>query len=158
MTPSPEGDPRSSTLREYHRVLVGISWALIGGVAAMAGGAWFLVATGTFHPFLGFSTPVRIGIAVFLVLLLLAAGPLQRAVGGGEPPEDEAAALARVQTRVMVGMAVRDAVGAMAAVLILLSGDVLVGGSVAAATLVAMVSDLPAMDDLEAAVRGLDDL
>jgi hypothetical protein len=46
----------------------------------------------------------------------------------------------------------------MAAVLILLSGDVLVGGTVAAATLVAMVSDLPAIDDLEAAVRGLDDL
>ncbi len=157
MAPPGPPDPSGSTLREYHRVLVGISWALIAGVAAMAGGAWFLVATGTFLPFLGFTTPVRIGIAVFLVLLLLAAGPLERAVGGGEAAEDEAAALSRVQTRVMVGMAVRDAVGAMAAVLILLSGDLLVGGSAAAATLVAMVSNLPRMDDLEAAVRGLDE-
>lgn len=157
MPPPAAGDPGSSTLREYHRVLVGISWALIAGVAVMAGGAWFLVTTGTFTPFLGFTAPVRIGIAVFLVLLLLAAGPLERAVGGGEPPEDEAAALGRVQTRVMVGMAVRDAVGAMAAVLILLSGDLLVGGSVAAATLVAMASDLPTIDDLEAAVRGFED-
>ena len=150
--PEPGGADRS-TLREYHRVLVGLSWALIAGVAAMAGGAWFLVAAELFQPFLGFTTPVRIGIAVFLVLLLLSAGPLKRAVGGDGPPSNPAEALSRVQTRVMVGMAVRDAVGAMAAVLILLSGDLLVGGSAAVATLVAMVSDLPGLDDLEEAVR-----
>ena len=153
MDPSP--GPGGSSLEEYHRVLVGLSWALIAGVAAMAGGAWFLVASGGFQPFLNFTTPVRIGIAVFLVLLLLVAGPVTRTASRGERPRDARTALSRLQTEVMVGMAVRDAVGAMAAVLILLSGDWVVGGTTAAAALVAMISDLPTLDDLRDAVRGL---
>ena len=147
--------PGGDSVAEYHRVLVLMSWALMGSVAVMVGGAWTLVATGTFQPFLGLQTPVRIGVGVFLVLLLGSAYPLSRAVGAGARPATRERALAVVQTRVMVGMAVRDAVGAMAAVLILLAGDVVLGGTVGALVLASMALALPRREQLEEAVRGL---
>lgn len=132
-----------------------ISMALIGSVAVMVGGAWALVASGTFQPFLSLQLPVRIGVGVFLLVLLAATYPLSRAVGSGGRPESREEALSIVQTRVMVGMAVRDAVGAMSAVLILLAGDVTLGGTVGALTLVSMVTSLPRLEQLEEATRGL---
>ena len=64
-------------------------------------------------------------------------------------------ALAVLQTRVMVGMAIRDAVGAMAAVLILLAGDTVLGGTLGALVLVSMGAALPNRQAFEDAVRGL---
>jgi hypothetical protein len=148
-------DRAEASIGEYHRVLTFVSLALLGSVALMVGGAWALVATGAFQPFLGLRLPVRIGVGVFLIVLLAAAYPLSRAVGSGNRPETREEALARVQTRVTVGMAVRDAVGAMAAVLILLAGDIVLGGTVGALVLVSMAAALPRRDQLEEAVRGL---
>ncbi|MEJ2538937.1 MAG: hypothetical protein P8188_02935 [Gemmatimonadota bacterium] len=142
-------------LREYHRVLLGLSVALMIGVLVMTGGAWMMVASGTFQPFLGLQPGVRLGVGFFLLLLLGASYPVARAAGSGDPPENRREALSQVQTRVMVAMATRDAVGGMAAVVILLTGDIVLGGSVAAATLLAMASDLPRIGVLEEAVRGL---
>lgn len=151
----PEPDRDEDSIGEYHRVLSLVSLALLGSVALMVGGAWALVATGAFQPFLGVRPPVRIGIGVFLIVLLGAAYPLSRAVGADRRPGTRQEALAREQTRVMVGMAVRDAVGAMAAVLILLAGDVVLGGTLGAMVLVSMAAALPRRDQLEEAVRGL---
>ena len=133
----------------------GGSSVLMASVVILVGGAWALVATGAFQPFLGFRPPVRIAIGVFLVALLLAAYPLSRAVGGGARPESREQALAVLQTRVMVGMAIRDAVGAMAAVLILLAGDTVLGGTLGALVLVSMGAALPNRQAFEDAVRGL---
>lgn len=144
-----------NSIEEYHRVLTLVSIALLGSVAVMVVGAWALVATGTFQPFLGLRLPVRIGVGVFLVVLLGAAYPLSGAVGTGGRAETREDALSRVQTRVMVGMAVRDAVGAMAAVLILLAGDVVLGGTIGVLVLMSMAAALPRREQLQEAVRGL---
>lgn len=151
---SPVGEG-SGSIGEYHRVLTIVSLALAGSVTVMVGGAWVLVATGAFQPFLGLRGPARLGVALFLALLLAAAYPLSRAVGSGSRPASREEALARVQTRVMVGMAIRDAVGAMAAVVVLLAGDVVLGGTIGALALVSMAVALPRRGDFEEAVRGL---
>jgi hypothetical protein len=127
--------------------------ALLASVVLLVGGAWVMVATGTFQPFLGLRGAARIGVALFLVLLLAAAHPLSRAVGTGRRPDSREEALAGVQTRVMVGMAIRDAVGAMAAVVILLAGDVLLGGTVGVLAVVGMIASIPRREELEEAVR-----
>ena len=130
----PGGPPGGSSVDEYHRILTVLSLALMASVVILVGGAWALVATGAFQPFLGFRPPVRIAIGVFLVALLLAAYPLSRAVGGGPRP---------------------DAVGARAAVLILLAGDTVLGGTLGALVLVSMGAALPNRQAFEDAVRGL---
>ncbi len=147
--------PDEGSISEYHRVLLTISVALMGSVALMVGIAWVLVATGRFQPFIGLQPAVRIGVGVFLMALLGASYPLSRAVGTGEPITSREQALADVQTRVMIGMAVRDAVGAMAAVLILLAGDAVLGGTLGVVVLVSMGLSLPRREQLEEAVRGL---
>lgn len=148
-------DPRVATIGEYHRVLLTVSAALMVSVALMVGVAWFLVTSGQFQPFIGLQPAVRIGVGIFLLGLLGSSYPLSRAVGTGERPRSREKALANVQTSVMIGMAVRDAVGAMAAVLILLAGDLVLGGTVAVLVLLSMGSSLPRREQLEEAVRGL---
>lgn len=132
-----------------------MSIALMVSVALMVGVAWFLVATGRFQPFIGLQPVVRIGVGIFLVALLGASYPLSRAVGSGDRPTSREEALGHVQTSVMIGMAVRDAVGAMAAVLILLAGDLVLGGTVAVLAFLSMGLALPRREQLEEAVRGL---
>jgi hypothetical protein len=147
--------PREASIEEYHRVLVTVSLALMASVALFVGVAWVLVATERFQPFIGLQPGVRIGVGAFLLALLGASYPLSRAVGGDSPPDTREKALSNVQTRVMVGMAMRDAVGAMAAVLILLAGDVVLGGTLAFLVLLSMGLSLPGREQLDEAARGL---
>lgn len=140
-------------LDQAHRVLLIICLALAGGVAVMAGVAVMLVQTGTFPPFLGFSQGVRVGVAIFLALLLVASYPIHRMAGGAVAVTDAASALQAFQTRVITAMAIREFVGIAGAVLMLLSRDFVVGGTLAALSVITILLALPRREDLREAVR-----
>jgi len=140
-------------LAQAHRVLLIICLALAGGVAVMAGVAFMLVQTGTFPPFLGFSPAVRLGVAAFLFLLLAASYPIHNMAGGAVAVTDAASALQAFQTRVITSMAVREFVGIAGSVLILVSRDLAVGGTLAALSVITILLALPRREDLREAVR-----
>ena len=151
------GDSRTlsdADLDQSYRVLLIISLAMAGGVALFAGIAAFVVSTGQFDPFMGWPGWVRGSIAAFLIVLLAASYPLYRLAGGAPRPGDPYAALSVFQTKVIVANGVRDAVGIMGAVLILFAGDLVLGGSVAIASVVTILLSLPRKDDMRAALRG----
>lgn len=150
--PSPHRD-EPVDLDQAHRVLLVICLALAGGVIVMAGVAFALVSGGHFPPFLGFPAGIRIGIAVFLGLLLGASYPVHRAAGGFQEVTDAATALQSFQTRVITAMAMREFVGMAGSVLILLSRDIAVGGTLAALSVVSILLALPRKADMQEAVR-----
>lgn len=142
-------------LNQAHRVLLVICVSLAGGVVIMAGVALVLVDGGHFPPFLGYSPPVRVGVGVFLTLLLAASYPIHRLAGGSVPASDAATALQAFQTRVITAMAVREFVGIAGSVLILLSRDLAVGGTLAGLSVVTILLALPRKEDMrEAVARG----
>lgn len=149
----PQGSAPAVDLDQAHRVLLIICLALAGGVAVMAGVALMLLYTGAFPPFLGFSPGVRIGVAVFLALLLGASYPVHRMAGGATAVTDGASALQAFQTRVITAMAMREFVGIAGSVLILLSRDLAVGGTLAALSVITILLALPRKDDMREAVR-----
>ncbi|HSG46987.1 MAG TPA: hypothetical protein VLA43_04130 [Longimicrobiales bacterium] len=153
MSDTPRDDGPAVDLDQAHRVLIIICLALAGGVAVMAGVALMLLHTGAFPPFLGFSQGVRVGIALFLALLLAASYPVHRMAGGAVEVTDAASALQAFQTRVITAMAMREFVGIAGSVLILLSRDMVVGGSLAALSVFTILLALPRKDDLREAVR-----
>lgn len=143
------------TVREYHRVLTLVTYGLMFSVVTVALVSAALVHTGTYPPFLNFSPLVWTGIVAFMLLLLAVSYPLQRKARRASRPTTREEALGLEQTGVMVGMAVRDAVGVTGGVIILLTGHYLVGGGMAALALAAMFLDRPREQDLITAVRGL---
>ena len=153
MSDTPRDDGLAVDLDQAHRVLIIICLALAGGVAVMAGVALMLLHTGAFPPFLGFSRGVRVGVAIFLALLLAASYPVHRMAGGAVEVTDAASALQAFQTRVITAMAMREFVGIAGSVLILLSRDMVVGGSLAALSVITILLALPRKDDLREAVR-----
>lgn len=147
------GDPsgaRGITAASVHRTLRIVSLALAGALAAFALGAAVLVAADAFHPFLQLNQTVRAGVAVFLGGLLWAAGPISRAA---RRSEDGAEPLDALQRGVIAGLAVRDVVGVMGAVLILLAGDLWLGGAAALLAGVEMVRAVPSTEVLRAELR-----
>ena len=135
-----------------HRVLLGICIALAGSVFVMASVSLVLVSSGTFPPFLGFSPTVRIGVGVFLVLLLGASYPIYRRAGEGVQGDGPDDALAAFQTKVIAAMAVREFVGIAGGLLILLSRDMVLGGTLVVLSIGTILLALPRKDDLRAAL------
>ena len=153
MNRSPTPATPTADLDQAHRILLFICIALAAGVAVMALVAYVLVSAGYFPPFLGFSSGVRIGIAVFLGLLLGASYPVHRLAGGSEEITDPATALQAFQIRVITAMAMREFVGIAGSVLILLSRDLVVGGTLAALSVVAILLALPRKEDMREALK-----
>lgn len=150
-SPTPPDPPVD--LDQAHRVLLFICIALAAGVAVMALVAYGLVSGGYFPPFLGFDSGVRIGVAVFLGLLLGASYPVHRLAGGSQEVTDPATALQAFQMRVITAMAMREFVGIAGSVLILLSRDLAVGGTLAALSVAAILLALPRKADMREALR-----
>lgn len=140
-------------LDQAHRVLLVISLALAGGVALMAGVSLILVQGGHFTAFLGFSPAVRVGVAVFLALLLGASYPVYRLAGGPSEVPGAASGLQAFQTRVITAMAMREFVGMAGAVLILLSRDLALGGTMSVLAVASILLSLPRKKELAEAVR-----
>lgn len=151
--PPREPIPPDLDLDQAHRVLLFLCLALGGGVVVMAGVALALVYSGAYPPFLGFPQGVRIGVGIFLGLLLGVSYPVHRTAGGSTPVTDAASALQAFQTRTITAMAIREFVGIAGSVLILLSRDLLVGGTLAALSVVSILLALPRKEDLREAVR-----
>lgn len=145
--------PGAPDLDQAYRVLLIICLALVFGVVAFAGVAAFLSSSGAFPGFLGFSPLVRTGIAVGFLVLLVGAYPLQSMAGGPVPVDDAASALQAHQTKTIVGMAVREFVGIAGGVLILLSGDLVLGGTLVGLTVITMLLALPRKEEMRAAMR-----
>jgi hypothetical protein len=141
-------------LDQVHRILSVMILIFAGGVASFAGVSFFVVSTGAFSPFLGYPEVVRLGIGVFLLFLLAMSYPLSRWSGAANPGESRSDAVARFQTRAVVGAAVRESVGIMGGLLILLAGDVVLGVTAAALAVVTLVTGIPSKDALRAATRG----
>lgn len=151
-----EGDSllRRVEVDTAHRVLLLLSLSLAGSVAIFAVVAVVLGELGIFPPFLGYPAPVRTGIGVFLVGLLVLSYPMYRWAGGGEGEAGStSAALGRLQTRTMVANAMREAAGIMGCLLVLLSGDRVLGLSIAGLAVATILLSLPTRADVEAAVR-----
>lgn len=138
---------------QAHRVLTFLCLSLAGSVALMAGVSALLVTTGAFPPFLGYPQAVRLGVGIFLILLLGASYPLYGLAGGSGEASDPAGAVTAFQTRVITSMAVREFVGIAGALLILLSRDFILGGTLAGLSLITIVLALPRKEDLLEAVR-----
>lgn len=148
-----DGPPSDVDAATAHQVLRIISMGLAATVAIFGVVALVLNRTGVFPPFLGYPTSVRVGIAVFLVFLLGISYPLYGWAGGAEPPKTPEEALSRLQIRVMVANATRDAAGIMGCLLILLTGDLWLGATVAALAVVTILLSVPSRDDVESAIR-----
>ncbi|MDT8340167.1 MAG: hypothetical protein RQ751_01525 [Longimicrobiales bacterium] len=153
MTQSPAQRGPSVDVDQAYRVLVGICLVLAGGVVLAAGGAWAVLEAGLFPPFLGFPAWVRWSVGAGLLVLLAASYPAHRAAGGAVAVTDAATALQAFQTRVITAMAMREFVGMAGAVLILLSRDLLVGGTLAGLAVLSILLALPRREDLREAVR-----
>lgn len=154
--PDRRGEAGSLTRRvevdTAHRVLVLFSVFLAGSVAIFAVVAVVLGELELFPPFLGYPASVRAGIGVFLVGLLALSYPMQR-WAGGDDGTDAAAALSKLQTGTMVANAMRDAAGIMGCLLVLLSGDRVLGLTVAGLAVASILLSLPTRADVEAAVQ-----
>lgn len=153
MNETTSGSDLPVDLDQAHRVLLVISLALAGSVAVMAGVSLILVQGGHFTAFLGFSPVVRVGVAVFLALLLGASYPVYRLAGGPSEVPGAASALQAFQTRVITAMAMREFVGMAGAVLILLSRDLAVGGTLSVLAVASILLSLPRRKELAEAVR-----
>ena len=147
------GAPPEVDLDQAYKVLVGLSLAFAGGVALFAVVSVFLVQTGSFTPFMGYTGLVRGAVAAFVILLIGSSWPLYRLAGGAVSADDPNAALSAFQIKVIVANAIREAAGLMGGVLILLFGDLLVGGTAAALSVGAILLSLPRKDDMREALR-----
>jgi hypothetical protein len=138
---------------QAHRVLTIICLALVGGVVTMAGVSVILVTSGTFPPFLGYPEAVRLGVGAFLLLLLGASYPVYRHAGGATNPDEPGGALSAFQTKVIAAMALREFVGIAGGLLILLSRDMVLGGTLVVLSVATMLLALPRKEDLREALQ-----
>jgi len=151
-----EGAPfhRQVEVDTAHRVLQLLSLSLAGSVAVFAIVAVLLGELELFPPFLGYPASVRTGIGVFLFGLLALSYPMYRWAGGDQPVDSPAAALSRLQIRTMVANVMREAAGIMGCLLVLLSGDRVLGLTVAGLAIFTILLSLPTREDVATAIQG----
>ena len=140
-------------VQSVHNRGVILTAALAMGHLALAGVATGFVLSGSLEPAFSTTPLLRGAVAVMGLLMLGAAtvigGRLAEAPAGATP--DDAAQ--RYPTGLVVGMALREAVGLAGAMLILLAGDLVVGGALVAAALLTMIAAAPRRADIESRLR-----
>jgi hypothetical protein len=141
-------------VRVTHRQAVLITAALAMGVASLAGVAVALVVTGTVEPVLVTTPLLRGAVLVPAVLLLGAARALEARLRESPRGADPAEAAGRWLSGTVVGMALREAVGLLGGVIVLVTGDVLAGLALAAGALLVMLLAAPRQSDLARRLRG----
>lgn len=143
-------DPRELVDR-VHRGAATVVGALILGVVMFAGIAFAVGDTGVFPADLA-NAPFRWGMVALAAVILGAARPLSRKVASVPRGADaETTAAAWMRSRI-VGSALREAVGMLGGVMILL-GDMEAGLALAAASIGVMLLAFPRKSDLEERVQ-----
>jgi hypothetical protein len=135
------------------RVELVITAALAGGVILLAGVASFLVMRGAMTPYMA-TTPLLRGIVVVIAIFFLGtARAIERRIRRGPAHADREAIVRAHFSGTLVGMALREAVGLLGGMMILVSGDVAAGAALAGAAVLVMALALPKGDDLEERLR-----